>query len=383
MGFFDKLKNELVDIIEWLDDTNGTTLVWRFPRHQNEIKNGAKLTVRPGQTAVFVDQGRIADVFTEGMYELTTANIPLLSTLKGWKHGFNSPFKSEVYFVSTKAVAGLKWGTPQPLMMRDADFGAIRVGAFGTYTIRCTDPKLLLRELVGTDGVYDVDELQQVMRSLIQQAFAESVNEDKIPALDLLASYGKIATSMRAKVAVQIDDEYGLEITQLGIVNVNVPESVQKAIDQRSSMGALGSASLGPAPNLGAFQQFQMGNAVGGMGQGGGGGAGAGMEMGMGLAMAGQMMNGMQQQPQMMAPAPPLPQTQQWFFGINGQNVGPLAMDVIRQFVTMGQIKPDTLAWTNGQAAWTPASQIPALAPFFGGGGPPPLPGGTPPPLPG
>ena len=127
MGFFDKLKGELVDVIEWLDDTNGATLVWRFPRYQNEIKNGARLTVRPGQTAVFVDQGRIADVFTEGMYELTTANIPILSTLKGWKHGFNSPFKSEVYFVSTKVIPAMKWGTPQPLMMRDPDFGVIRV----------------------------------------------------------------------------------------------------------------------------------------------------------------------------------------------------------------------------------------------------------------
>jgi membrane protease subunit (stomatin/prohibitin family) len=380
MGFFDKLKGELVDIIEWLDDTNGQTLVWRFPRYQNEIKNGAKLTVRPGQSAVFVDQGRIADVFTEGMYELTTANMPILSTLKGWKHGFNSPFKSEVYFISTKAIAGLKWGTPQPLMMRDMDFGAIRIGAFGTYTLRCTDPKLLLKELVGTDGHYDTDELNQVMRSLIQQALADVIGEAKIPALDLLSSYSKLGELMKEKVKVQIDDEYGLDLTSLQIVNINVPESVQKAIDQRSAMGALGSSTLGPAPNLGAFQQFQMGNAVGNAGAGGG--IGAGMNMGMGLAMAGQMMNQQQQQPMMQAP-PPMPQAQQWYFGINGQNVGPLAMEVVKQFVTMGQIKGDTLAWTNGQAAWTPAAQIPALAAFFGGGGPPPLPGGMPPPLPG
>ena len=383
MGFFDKLKGELVDIIEWLDDTNGQTLVWRFPRYQNEIKNGAKLTVRPGQTAVFVDQGRIADVFTEGMYDLTTANVPLLSTLKGWKHGFNSPFKSEVYFVSTKVIAGLKWGTPQPLMMRDPDFGAIRVGAFGTYSIRCTDPKALLKELVGTDGHYDTEELGQVMRSLMQQAIAEVVGAAKIPALDLMSSYGKLADEIKAKVRTQIDDEYGLDLTSVQVVNINVPESVQKAIDQRSSMGALGSASLGPAPNMAAFQQFQMGNSMGNMGAGGG--AGAGMNMGMGLALASQMMNQQQQQPAMMAPPPPppMPTAQQWYFGINGQNVGPLTMDVVRQFVTMGQIKADSLAWTNGQPAWLPAAQVPALQGLFmaAPSGPPPMPG-MPPPLP-
>lgn len=378
MGFFDKLKAELVDIIEWLDDTNGQTLVWRFPRYQNEIKNGAKLTVRPGQAAVFVDQGKIADVFTEGMYELTTANVPILGTLKGWKHGFNSPFKSEVYFVSTKAVAGLKWGTPQPLMMRDADFGAIRVGAFGTYTLRCTDPKLLLKELVGTDGHYDTDELGQVMRSLIQQALADVIGEAKIAALDLLASYSKLGELMRAKVATQIDDEYGLAITSLQIVNINVPESVQKAIDQRSSMGALGSSTLGATPNMAAFQQFQLANGMSNMG---GGIAGDGMQLGMGLAMANQMMQQQQQQPTMQAP-PPMPQAAQWYFGINGQNVGPLGPDVVKQFVQMGQIKADTLAWTNGQAAWSPAGSIAALGALFAGaGGPPPLPG-SPPPLP-
>lgn len=378
MGFFDKLKAELVDIIEWLDDTNGQTLVWRFPRYQNEIKNGAKLTVRPGQAAVFVDQGKIADVFTEGMYELTTANVPILGTLKGWKHGFNSPFKSEVYFVSTKAVAGLKWGTPQPLMMRDADFGAIRVGAFGTYTLRCTDPKLLLKELVGTDGHYDTDELGQVMRSLIQQALADVIGEAKIAALDLLASYSKLGELMRAKVATQIDDEYGLELKSLQIVNINVPESVQKAIDQRSSMGALGSSTLGATPNMAAFQQFQLANGMSNMG---GGIAGDGMQLGMGLAMANQMMQQQQQQPTMQAP-PPMPQAAQWYFGINGQNVGPLGADVVKQFVQMGQIKADTLAWTNGQAAWSPAGSIPALGGLFAGaGGPPPLPG-SPPPLP-
>jgi membrane protease subunit (stomatin/prohibitin family) len=263
--------------------------------------------------------------------------------------------------------------------MRDMDFGAIRVGAFGTYTLRCTDPKLLLKELVGTDGVYDTEELGQVMRSLIQQALADVIGEQKIPALDLLSSYSRLGELMKEKVKVQIDDEYGLDLLSLQIVNINVPESVQKAIDQRSAMGALGSSTLGPAPNMGAFQQFQMGNALGNAGAGGG--VGAGMNMGMGLAMAGQMMNQQQQQPMMQAP-PPMPQAASWHFGINGQNVGPLTIDVVGQFVKMGQIKADTLAWTPGQAQWMPAAHVPALMGFFQSGGPPPLPGGGPPPLP-
>lgn len=378
MGLFDKLKGELVDIIEWVDDTNGQTLVWRFPRYQNEIKNGAQLIVRPGQTAVFINEGRLADVFTEGRHELATANLPILSTLKGWKHGFNSPFKCEVYFVSTKVIGPLKWGTPNPLMMRDPDFGAIRLGAFGTYTLRCTDAKLLLKQLVGTDGVYDTNEVNDVMRSIIQSSFATVLGQNKVPALDLLSSYESFGEAVRKQVATQIDDEFGLEIPSLKIVNINVPEGVQKALDQRASMGALGSSTLGPAPNLAAFQQFQMGNAIGQPG----GRMSPGMDLGMGLAMAGQMANQMQQQPAMQGP-PPLPQAQGFFFGINGQNVGPLVLDVAKQFVTMGQIKPDTLCWTQGMAAWTPAAQVPALAMLFGGaGGPPPMPGGGPPPMP-
>jgi membrane protease subunit (stomatin/prohibitin family) len=376
MGLFDKLKGELVDIIEWVDDTNGQTLVWRFPRYQNEIKNGAQLIVRPGQCAIFINEGRLADVFTEGRHELVTANLPLLTTLKGWKHGFNSPFKCEVYFVSTKVITGLKWGTPNPLMLRDPDFGAIRLGAFGTYTLRCTDPKLLLKQLVGTDGVYDANEVNDVMRSIIQSSFATVLGEKKVAALDLLSNYEALGDDVRKKVATQIDDEYGLEIPQLKIVNINVPEAVQKALDQRASMGALGSSTLGPAPNMGAFQQFQMGNALGQPGAGGR----TGMDLGMGIALAGQMMNQQQQMPA-MAP-PPLPTAQQWYFGINGQNVGPLILDVAKQFVAMGQLKPDTLAWTQGMASWTPAGQVPQLASLFGTGGPPPLPGGGPPPMP-
>src|SRR3954469_3168050 len=188
MGLFDKLRGEFVDIIEWIDDTR-QTLVWRFPRYQNEIKNGAQLIVRPGQTAIFVHRGQLADVFEPGAYTLTTDNLPILSTIMGWKHGFNSPFRSEVYFVSTRQITDLKWGTPNPIMYRDADFGPIRLRAFGTYSLKALDPKALLKELVGTDGVVEADEITELGRSRIRTAFAEMLGKAKIAALDISSSY--------------------------------------------------------------------------------------------------------------------------------------------------------------------------------------------------
>jgi len=189
MGLFDKLRNELVDIIEWIDDSRHT-IAWRFPRYQNEIKNGAELIVRPGQMAILVHRGEIADVFEPGNYKLTTDNIPILSTIMGWKHGFNSPFRSEVYFVSTRQITDLKWGTPNPIMFRDPDFGPIRLRAFGTYSLRAEDPKALLRELIGTDSSFEADEISELMRSILITALADLLGESKVAALDLASHYG-------------------------------------------------------------------------------------------------------------------------------------------------------------------------------------------------
>ena len=171
MALLDKLRGELIDIIEWVDDSQHT-LVFRFPRYQNEIKNGAQLIVRPGQVAIFVDQGQITDVFEPGRYELSTDNLPILSTVRGWKYGFNSPFKCEVYFVSTRQITDLKWGTPNPIMLRDADFGPLRIRAFGTYALRAIDAKILLKELVGTDGSFQAEEVGELLRSIIVEAFS-------------------------------------------------------------------------------------------------------------------------------------------------------------------------------------------------------------------
>ncbi|MFN7337530.1 MAG: SPFH domain-containing protein, partial [bacterium] len=172
MDIWKKLSGELIDIVEWLDDSRDT-LVYRFQRMNNEIKNGAKLTVREGQMAVFVNEGKIADIFQPGMYTLETANLPILATLKGWKYGFNSPFKAEVYFVNTRQFTNLKWGTMNPVMLRDAEFGPLRLRAFGNYAIQVTDPGALVKEIAGTNGRLTVEGLTDQVRNFIVSRFAE------------------------------------------------------------------------------------------------------------------------------------------------------------------------------------------------------------------
>lgn len=374
MGLFDVLRGELVDIVEWLDDDRHT-LVWRFPRPDNAIKQGAELIVRPGQMAIFVNQGELADVFEPGRYQLSTGNLPILSRLQGWKHGFNSPFKSEVYFVSTRQVTDLKWGTQNPVPLRDLDFGMIRLRAFGTYTLRAVDPRILLRELVSTAQVFDANEIGELLRTMIQNSFATMLGESQIAALDLAANYSAFAEQLRQRVCEQIDDEYGLDVPTLLIANISFPEAVEKAMDQRASMGALG--------DLNKFQQFQMGNAMLAAAENtASGGAGSGMGMGLGAAMGMQMMGGgmMGQQPpqqQYQQAPPPPPPAQMWHVAVNGQTQGPFTTEQMQQGAASGQLTPQTTVWTQGMAAWLPASQVPALAGMFAPAPPPPPPPGT------
>ena len=368
MGIFNTLRNELIDIIEWIDDGKHT-LVWRFPRYQNEIKHGAQLVVRPGQQAVLVDQGEIADTFEPGRYELSTDNLPLLSTLRGWKHGFASPFKCEVYFVSTRTLTDLKWGTPNPIMLRDADLGPIRLRAFGNFTLRAIDAKALLTELVGTDGIFEADEVGELLRAVIASAFSDLLGEAHVGAFELAAKYGELGEALRAKVCERIDDEYGLEVPALQIVNIALPESVEKAIDTRSQMGVIG--------DMGRFQQFQMANAIGQAAQNpGGGGAAEGVGLGVGFAMANQMARafggtaggiGMQ-------PPPPPPTAAAWHVTEQGQSHGPYSIEQLAQAARQQQLSPATLVWTAGMAGWTPAGQVPQLASVFAAPPPPPPP---------
>lgn len=365
MGLFDKLRNELIDIVEWIDDTRNT-LVWRFPRYNNEIKQGAQLIVRTAQIAIFVHRGQLADIFEEGVHTLNTENLPILSTLAGWKYGFNSPFKSEIYFVSTRQITDLKWGTPNPIMLRDPEFGPIRLRAFGTYALKAVEPKALLRELVGTDGVVEADEVSELLRSIINTAFADMLAEKKIAALDLAAHYNEFSEDLRKFVQERVDDEYGLAIPQLFIVNISLPEAVEKALDTRTSMGVIG--------DMNKYQQYQFGTAMGDAAKNPSGGAGEGLGMGMGFAMANRMVGS----PVMAGPGaapPPMPSQAVWHAGINGQSQGPFTGEQIQQGIASGHITPKTMLWSPTLSAWTAAGQVPDWAPFFQKASPPPLPG--------
>ncbi len=376
MAFFDKLRAELVDIVEWIDDSQHT-LVWRYPRYRNQIKYGAQLIVRPGQSAVFVHQGRIADVFGPGHYSLETKNLPLLSTLMGWMHGFDSPFKAEVYFVSTRQLTDLKWGTSNPVPLRDADFGPVRVRAFGTYTLRAIDPARLLSELVGTDGVYEAEEISALLRSIISMTFADVIASSGISVLDFAENYSELSETLRQEVVSRIDDEFGLEIPQLYIVNVSVPAEVERALDARASMNAIG--------DMNAFQAYQLGNAMPEAAANPAGGlAGAGVGLGMGLAMTNSMSGIMGgaggggatavAPAASAAPSVPAVPTVTWHIAEGGESVGPFTPAQLAQAIGAGRVARDTLVWTVGMSEWSAASEIDALVGYFAPQ-PPPIPG--------
>ncbi len=294
MGLLSWARGQFIDIIDWLDETN-QTLVWRFPRHNNEIKNGAKLVVREGQVAVFVNEGQLADKFGPGTYDLTTQNLPVLSTLKGWKYGFESPFKAEVYFINTRQYMDMKWGTMNPIMMRDADFGIVRIRAFGIYAIR-VDPahaEVFLREVVGTDGLVTTDEIQGHLRRTLVSSFTNTLGQSGIPALDLAGNYEQIAHTCRERMNTEFE-RLGQTLSRFIIENISLPPEVEQAIDQRSSMGAIG--------NMNTFTQYQAAQAMREAAQQPGGAAGMSMGMGAGFGMGQMMANAMAQAQQPRAP---------------------------------------------------------------------------------
>jgi len=371
MGLMHKLRAELIDIIEWMDDSRHT-LVWRFPRYHNQIKYGAQLIVRPGQQAIFVVEGRIADVFDPGQYRLETANLPILSTIAGWKYGFDSPFKSEVYFVSTRQITDLKWGTPNPVMMRDPDFGNIRVRAFGTYTLKAKDPRTLLSELVGTDGYFETEEISELLRSIVNTSFADVVAKSEIPVLDFAAHYRELGEEIRKVVMERVDEEYGLEIPQLYVVNISVPAEVEQALDARTSMNAIGDMAAYQGYQLGQAMPIAAANPAGGL-------AGAGVGLGMGLGIA-QTMGATPTQggSPASAQAPPPPPVANWHIAENGQTQGPFTPEQIAAGISAGQVRGDTLVWSAGMKNWAAARQIPLFTALFQPAPPPPPPAATP-----
>src|SRR5262245_9067616 len=351
MGLLDKLRAELVDIVEWVDDGRHT-LVWRFPRHHNQIKNGAQLIVRPGQMAVFVREGKLADVFAPGQHTLETRNLPVLSTLAGWAKGFDSPFKAEVYFVSTRTITDLKWGTPSPVLLRDHDFGPVRVRAFGTYTLRAVEPRRLLEQLVGTDSSFEADEIGELLRAIIATAFADLVAKSEIALLDLSKNYQALSDQLRELTRTRIDDEYGLEIPQLYIVNVSVPAEVEQALDARTSMNLIGDLAAYQAYQLGQAMPVAAANPAGGL-------AGAGVGVGMGMAIASPMLGGAARS---VPQAPPPVPGAAWWIAEGGQPQGPFTPE---QLAGSGRLRPDTLVWRTGMTDWEPAAQVSALASFL------------------
>lgn len=281
MGLFNFIRNQFIDVIEWLDDSNDT-LVWRFPDQDHEIKMGAKLTVREGQAAVFINEGQMADVYPPGLYSLSTQNMPVLTSLKSWKYGFESPFKAEVYFVNTRQYLDLKWGTQNPIMMRDADFGIVRVRAFGVYAIRVTDPATFMREVVGTDGHFTTNEIQGQLRRMLVSSFTNAIGKAGIPVLDLAGNYDHVGEVV-AKAMEPEFQKLGVGLPKFLIENISLPAEVEKAIDERSSIGAAG--------NLGTYTQFQAAKAMRESASAPGGLAGMGVGLGAGVSL-GQVFGG-------------------------------------------------------------------------------------------
>ena len=384
MGLIDKLKGELVDIIEWIDDSR-STLAWRFPRYNNEIKNGAQLIVREGQRAVFVYRGQLADSFDPGPHELTTENLPILSTLQGWKHGFNSPFRSEVYFINTRPVTDIRWGTPQPITVRDPDFGMVQVRANGLCVVKISDVEVFLREVIGTDSDVQAEEITELLRKVITLAFSDMVIATGLGAIDLQGRQVELAGKLREFVDERVDNEFGLTVTEV-TMNISLPEEITQAMTAGVARGV---EQKGYLQNLGDVTRYQQVAAADAMvaaaGNPGGSAMGDFMQAGMGMAMAGQMagaLQGAMAPGAAQAPAagpPPLPGQVMFHVDMgNGQSGGPFAVAQVQAGIANGQVTPATLVWAPGMAAWSPANTVPALQALFAA--PPPMP--PPPPAP-
>ncbi len=366
MTFLDKAMAELVDIIEWTDDSCDT-MVWRFPRYENEIKYGAQLVVRQSQAAVFVNMGQIADTFTSGQYQLTTRNLPILTTLMGWKYGFQSPFKAEVYFVNTRNFTNLKWGTKNPVILRDPEFGPLRLRSFGTYVAKVCDPVKFINQIVGTGGHFTIEEVSDQLKNLIVTRVSDMLGESRIPVLDLSTKYNELSASLTKKIAPEFM-EYGLEVTKLLVENISLPQEVEEALDKRSSMGIIG--------NLDNFMKFQSANAIEDAAKNPGGDASAGVGMGMGFAMANQLGKNLAPAQESAPKPPPIPEENRdikYYVGKNGKQAGPFTIAEISHYIKIGSISRETLMWKEGMDGWKQAGHFSEFEILFKTT-PPPLP---------
>ncbi|MEI6667777.1 MAG: SPFH and helix-turn-helix domain-containing protein [Acidobacteriota bacterium] len=292
MGLMDFIKGELIDVIEWTDDSRDT-LSFRYPDEDKAIKNGAQLIVRESQVVQFMYLGQFGDTFQPGKHTLATENIPVLTKLQSWKYGFNSPFKADVFYVTTRLFTGNKWGTANPIMVRDADFGVVRLRAFGMFDFKIVDPKLFLKEVAGSDQHFRLDEFADTMRSRMVSVFSEALASSHVPALDVATRYSELGEALLPLINPAVGPKYGLEITSFIVENVSVPPEVEAALDKRSSMAAIG--------NLNDYVKYQVGQ---GMANGTGGGPGGmAAELAVGFGMAQQMMQQGMMNPQAAAAA--------------------------------------------------------------------------------
>ena len=385
------LSGQFIDIIEWLDDGQDT-MVYRFERHNNEIKNGAKLVVRPGQAAVLVNEGGtgVADVFEPGTHELTTANLPILSTLMGWKHGFESPFKAEVYFFKTTKITELKWGTRAPITVECAGYGMFDLRANGSYVIQIADPAKFLTEKVGTDGNFEVDEISNDLREEILMNVSDRLGEMELNPAKLTGKMKDISEDLQAPLQ-EYFGTLGLEITRFRVGSISMPDDVRKELMEMSrlSAGKLANADPNAMQNLTALRASRaMGDLANNPGAGGV--AGAGMGMGMGMMMGNQMGAAATAATQPAAApqaAPPLPGATaaagtEYTVAINDAKYGPYDLSHLQKMADDGSFKTDMLVWAKGMGAWTKAGEVAELSDLFG---PPPLPAAAddgPPPLP-
>jgi len=369
----EKLSNEFIDIIEWLDYTDDT-IAYRFERYQNEIKNGAKLIVREGQTAVFINEGQLADVFEPGTYDLTTQNLPILATLKGWKYGFNSPFKAEVYFVNTHLFTDEKWGTKSPITLSDDRFGLVEIRAFGTYAYKISDAGKFIKDIVGTDSNFTNFEINEHLKSLIATRFTNTVGQANLPIELYAANTTELSDTCREVMSPEFES-VGISLEKFYIENVSMPEDLKKEIFEYSRIDKL---------DLDKLTKFKTAKAIEAAAQNEGGTAGAGMGMGMGFVLA-QQMGGMmggntQAAPQQAAQPtggtvpPPMPTQTMYFYATNGTQHGPVTFEQMQSLFASRTINRDSLVWKQGMSAWTTLKEVEELKSFLGGNTPPPLP---------
>ncbi len=368
MSFWDNLKGQVtahagaqfLDVLEWTDDTPNT-LVYRFPTFQKAIQDGGKLVVREGQAAVFVSEGKLSDVFAPGTYELSTRTKPILAFFESIKYALNMPYKGEVYFVSTRQFTDQKWGTANPIPIRDKDLGVVRIRGFGNFAFRVSEPATFIREIVGTAGIFSTDEITGAVKRKLVSALADTIGESKIPLLDLVAHYMDFGDALRDRLNTWFQSNWGLTLTDFVVENISVPPEVEKMMDKRSSMALAG--------DMNQYAQFQAANAIDEAAKRPGGGANPFMDAGMGLAM-GQMVGGAMgrqatgpfnpQQGLNAGAPPPLPGGARYHYnGPGGQ--GEFDAAAIAGFVVANR-GAQHLVWQAGWPAWKSWSDSPELA---------------------